>query len=168
MTFPTLTNGINLFGITRWPTLSWTGSCTIHIESNKGGFNAGITVGSWLMVNTYGRDKRIYTVHSASLPAGHRRYRANDQKNHREWFSRTLQGETQGRVEQIAFCNFVNLYFGSISRSFSFMFFRSHFLRRAKKHEGKWSGREDLNLRPPQPHCGALPGCATPRIFQMI
>ena len=27
----------------------------------------------------------------------------------------------------------------------------------------KWSGREDLNLRPPQPHCGALPGCATPR-----
>ena len=25
------------------------------------------------------------------------------------------------------------------------------------------SGREDLNLRPPQPHCGALPGCATPR-----
>jgi len=26
-------------------------------------------------------------------------------------------------------------------------------LRRAKKHEGKWSGREDLNLRPPQPHC---------------
>ncbi len=26
-----------------------------------------------------------------------------------------------------------------------------------------WSGREDLNLRPPQPHCGALPGCATPR-----
>ena len=27
----------------------------------------------------------------------------------------------------------------------------------------KWSGREDSNLRPPQPHCGALPGCATPR-----
>jgi len=27
----------------------------------------------------------------------------------------------------------------------------------------RWSGREDLNLRPPQPHCGALPGCATPR-----
>ena len=25
------------------------------------------------------------------------------------------------------------------------------------------SGREDLNLRPPQPHCGALPDCATPR-----
>src|SRR5258707_13137442 len=25
------------------------------------------------------------------------------------------------------------------------------------------SGLEDLNLRPPQPHCGALPGCATPR-----
>ena len=26
-----------------------------------------------------------------------------------------------------------------------------------------WSGREDLNLRPPAPHAGALPGCATPR-----
>ena len=25
------------------------------------------------------------------------------------------------------------------------------------------SGREDLNLRPPVPHTGALPGCATPR-----
>src|SRR5437763_7052622 len=28
------------------------------------------------------------------------------------------------------------------------------------------SGREDLNLRPPQPHCGALPGCATPRLLE--
>ena len=28
-----------------------------------------------------------------------------------------------------------------------------------------WSGREDLNLRPLQPHCSALPGCATPRLF---
>ena len=27
----------------------------------------------------------------------------------------------------------------------------------------KWSGREDLNLRPPGPEPGALPGCATPR-----
>ena len=27
----------------------------------------------------------------------------------------------------------------------------------------RWSGREDLNLRPPEPHSGALPGCATPR-----
>ena len=26
-----------------------------------------------------------------------------------------------------------------------------------------WSGREDLNLRPPAPEAGALPGCATPR-----
>ena len=26
-----------------------------------------------------------------------------------------------------------------------------------------WSGRKDLNLRPPAPHAGALPGCATPR-----
>src|ERR1700693_5080712 len=26
-----------------------------------------------------------------------------------------------------------------------------------------WSGRQDLNLRPPEPHSGALPGCATPR-----
>jgi len=28
----------------------------------------------------------------------------------------------------------------------------------------KWSGRQDLNLRPPDPQSGALPGCATPRI----
>src|SRR2546426_7255165 len=27
-----------------------------------------------------------------------------------------------------------------------------------------WSGSEDLNLRPPAPKAGALPGCATPRI----
>ena len=26
-----------------------------------------------------------------------------------------------------------------------------------------WSGREDSNLRPPAPHAGTLPGCATPR-----
>src|SRR5438105_14649539 len=26
-----------------------------------------------------------------------------------------------------------------------------------------WSGRKDSNLRPPAPHAGALPGCATPR-----
>ena len=29
---------------------------------------------------------------------------------------------------------------------------------------GIWSGREDLNLRPPAPKAGALPGCATPRL----
>ena len=33
--------------------------------------------------------------------------------------------------------------------------------KRAKTEE--WSGREDLNLRPPAPKAGALPGCATPR-----
>src|SRR5262249_22600768 len=27
------------------------------------------------------------------------------------------------------------------------------------------SGRQDLNLRPPAPHTGALPSCATPRCF---
>src|SRR5579862_6218757 len=30
-------------------------------------------------------------------------------------------------------------------------------------YRNKWSGREDLNLRPPGPEPGALPGCATPR-----
>ena len=31
-----------------------------------------------------------------------------------------------------------------------------------------WSGREDSNFRPPAPHAGALPGCATPRLnFQL-
>ena len=39
---------------------------------------------------------------------------------------------------------------------------RPHFQRRFAALE-KWSEREDLNLRPPQPHCGALPGCATLR-----
>ena len=33
--------------------------------------------------------------------------------------------------------------------------------RRAKNEE--WSGRGDLNSRPPAPKAGALPGCATPR-----
>jgi hypothetical protein len=28
-----------------------------------------------------------------------------------------------------------------------------------------WSGRGDLNARPPAPKAGALPGCATPRLF---
>ena len=28
---------------------------------------------------------------------------------------------------------------------------------------GRWSGRRDSNSRPPEPHSGALPGCATPR-----
>jgi hypothetical protein len=27
----------------------------------------------------------------------------------------------------------------------------------------QWSGWADLNRRPPEPHSGALPGCATPR-----
>ncbi len=31
-----------------------------------------------------------------------------------------------------------------------------------------WSGREDLNLRPPAPKAGALPGCATPRLFASL
>ena len=31
------------------------------------------------------------------------------------------------------------------------------------KQRSKWSGRPDLNRRPPAPKAGALPGCATPR-----
>ncbi len=31
-----------------------------------------------------------------------------------------------------------------------------------------WSGREDLNLRPPSPQLGALPDCATPRPSALI
>ena len=27
-----------------------------------------------------------------------------------------------------------------------------------------WSGWADLNRRPPEPHSGALPGCATSRV----
>ena len=32
----------------------------------------------------------------------------------------------------------------------------------------RWSGRLDLNQRPPAPHAGALPSCATPRHGTMI
>src|SRR5690349_24797676 len=30
-------------------------------------------------------------------------------------------------------------------------------------HKQNWSGRRDLNPRPPEPHSGTLPGCATAR-----
>src|SRR5438128_8784657 len=40
----------------------------------------------------------------------------------------------------------------------------SHSTRSSKGHNEEWSGREDLNLRPPAPKAGALPGCATPRL----
>jgi hypothetical protein len=33
---------------------------------------------------------------------------------------------------------------------------------------GIWSGRQDSNLRPPEPHSGALPGCATPRTSWLL
>ena len=36
-------------------------------------------------------------------------------------------------------------------------------MRRILTHFQLWSGREDSNLRPPAPHAGALPSCATPR-----
>ena len=35
--------------------------------------------------------------------------------------------------------------------------------RRRSGRIWEWSGREDSNLRPPEPHSGALPDCATPR-----
>ena len=40
--------------------------------------------------------------------------------------------------------------------------------RGSRTHTAKknWSGREDLNLRPPDPQSGALPGCATPRCLK--
>src|SRR5689334_7410846 len=31
-----------------------------------------------------------------------------------------------------------------------------------------WSGRDDLNVRPPAPKAGALPGCATPRYVKQF
>src|ERR1035441_10096335 len=34
----------------------------------------------------------------------------------------------------------------------------------AVSHSNHWSGRGDLNARPPAPKAGALPGCATPRL----
>jgi hypothetical protein len=32
----------------------------------------------------------------------------------------------------------------------------------------KWSGRGDLNSGPPEPHSGALPGCATSRLLKIL
>src|SRR5260221_9704186 len=32
----------------------------------------------------------------------------------------------------------------------------------------RWSGRRDSNSRPPAPHAGTLPGCATPRRLESI
>src|SRR5437763_12277550 len=40
--------------------------------------------------------------------------------------------------------------------------------RRTISRFDDWSGREDLNLRPPAPHAGALPGCATPRLSREL
>jgi hypothetical protein len=34
--------------------------------------------------------------------------------------------------------------------------------------QGVWSGRGDLNARPPAPKAGALPGCATPRQLRSL
>lgn len=31
-----------------------------------------------------------------------------------------------------------------------------------------WSGWQDLNLRPPHPKCGAIPGYATPRFDDLL
>ncbi len=39
-------------------------------------------------------------------------------------------------------------------------------VKRAQSEE--WSGREDSNLRPPGPEPGALPDCATPRMFAAV
>src|SRR3972149_12118911 len=40
---------------------------------------------------------------------------------------------------------------------------------RGKRGENRiWSGRSDSNRRPPEPHSGALPDCATPRPVPML
>ena len=36
------------------------------------------------------------------------------------------------------------------------------------KEKREWSGREDLNLRPSAPKADALPGCATPRLVDIL
>ena len=43
--------------------------------------------------------------------------------------------------------------------------FDKSIIRRAARASEVWSGREDLNLRHPAPKAGALPGCATPRLW---
>src|SRR5207344_1905143 len=39
----------------------------------------------------------------------------------------------------------------------------ARYASRDTRYGSSESGREDLNLRPPAPKAGALPGCATPR-----
>ena len=61
-------------------------------------------------------------------------------------------------------CRFVNLGSGSIFPKQFPQKFRPQASARGLNFCGNWSGREDLNLRPPAPHAGTLPGCATPRV----
>ena len=42
-----------------------------------------------------------------------------------------------------------------------------HQLLRLNLYSLRWSGQQDLNLRPPAPKAGALPGCAMPREFEL-
>jgi hypothetical protein len=68
-----------------------------------------------------------------------------------------------------AFGHLQNGFFGVVKLSFPAYFLPWKGIHAQDKHidfkksgEG-WSGREDLNLRPPEPHSGALPVCATSR-----
>src|SRR5687768_10217557 len=51
------------------------------------------------------------------------------------------------------------------NRAVQFTYLQTEARRKGRVKRGLsiWSGREDLNLRPPAPHAGTLPGCATPR-----
>jgi hypothetical protein len=56
---------------------------------------------------------------------------------------------------------------GSIHRYWadeaSYLIVRERVEIRSRSGKSVWSGRGDLNARPPAPKAGALPGCATPR-----
>src|SRR3569833_1020640 len=54
-------------------------------------------------------------------------------------------------------------YFCLCTKSLSKTIFDRLFKENKHNYLIYWSGREDLNLRPPPPQGGALPGCATPR-----
>ena len=49
--------------------------------------------------------------------------------------------------------------------SYFAIFLVSKFVGQQSTH---WSGRQDSNLRPPVPKTGALPGCATPRLNDVL
>jgi integrase len=61
------------------------------------------------------------------------------------------------------YAEYSNRRLGGVMRGASQEFHSEDENLNSGNQKGKWSGREDLNLRHLTPHASALPGCATPR-----